>query len=59
MKPAKWFWKKQLELDKEYENADYCRKCNITLDDGETICCTCIDDTIGRNAHFSQIKNEA
>mgnify|MGYP001591789048 CR=1 FL=1 len=38
MKIAKWFWKEQYRLDKEYENADYCRECNKTLTDGQTKC---------------------
>ena len=65
MKIAKWFWKRQRELDKEYEKADYCRICNITLYDDETICCTCtevlIDDWQSKETlklHHKQIKGD-
>ena len=35
-----------------------CEKCGVELDEGENICCTCLDDTEGRNHHFWNIKNE-
>lgn len=35
-----------------------CYKCDIEIDEQDTICCNCIDDTDGRNQHFWQIKKE-
>ena len=35
-----------------------CYKCDIEIDEEDTICCNCIDDTDGRNQHFWKIKDE-
>ena len=35
-----------------------CYKCEIEIDEEDTICCNCIDNTYGRNQHFWNIKNE-
>tara|TARA_Y100001973_G_C5079900_1_gene271950 strand:+ start:39 stop:176 length:138 start_codon:yes stop_codon:yes gene_type:complete len=35
-----------------------CYKCEIEIDEEDTICCNCIDSTYGRNQHFWNIKNE-
>ena len=40
------------------EQPGYCEKCKALLDPDEWMCCTCIDDTVGRNQHFWQIRNE-
>ena len=36
-----------------------CEECEkIEIDEGDWVCCLCIDDTDGRNEHFWQIKKE-
>ena len=35
-----------------------CYKCDAEIDEEDTICCNCIDNTEGRNQHFWQIKEE-
>ena len=35
-----------------------CYKCGIEIDEGDTVCCNCIDNTEGRNQHFWQIIKE-
>ena len=50
-------------LLKEYneraiDDSNRCVECNVALSHGERLCCTCRDNTEGRNDHFFQIKNE-
>lgn len=40
------------------ESSGYCKRCKVPLDPDEWICCTCIDNTDGRNQHFWQIIHE-
>ena len=52
-----------ISLLKEYENRAIgdpgcCVECNVSLSYGERFCCTCRDNTEGRNDHLFQIKNE-
>ena len=35
-----------------------CSNCGTEIDEEDTMCCICIDDTEGRNQHFWQIKKE-
>ena len=35
-----------------------CYKCGTEIDEEDTICCNCIDNTDGRNQFFWKIKNE-
>ena len=37
---------------------NFCYNCGIEIDEEDTICCLCIDDSDGRNQHFWQIKKE-
>ena len=40
------------------EPPGHCYKCNVSINPGEKICCTCQDNTDGRNEHLFQIKYE-
>jgi hypothetical protein len=35
-----------------------CCKCDIRIDEEDSVCCNCMDDTEGRNQYFWQIKKE-
>jgi len=35
-----------------------CYKCDIEIDEEDIICCSCIDDTEGRNQYFWKITKE-
>ena len=32
--------------------------CGVEIDEEDTVCCDCIDNTDGRNQHFWKIKDE-
>ena len=40
------------------EEKNSCYKCDIEIDEEDTICCSCIDDTDGRNQYFWKITEE-
>ena len=38
--------------------SNQCYKCDVEIDDEDTVCCNCIDSTDGRSQNFWKIKNE-
>ena len=36
-----------------------CRNCDAEIDEEDKVCCNCIDNTVGKNQHFWQIKYES
>ena len=39
-------------------NYFFCYRCDSKIDKEDIMCCTCLDDTRGKNQHFWQIKYE-